>query len=356
MRILLFETTAHYPASPLFLEALQRLASESGGRLEYDFVDEAAFVLPGGGLGRRLARRVLGRRPFDLQGLNAHLLNRARLFKPDVVLVCKGASIAPNTLSAIKAETGAMLINYATDDPFNPRVSTTQLVQSIPLYDLYACTKLAIMDDVARNGCRRVTYVPFAYKREVHFPEAPSTDEEHHKFDSDVAFVGGCDADRAPFFRELSEMMPELNLALYGGYWNRWSSLRHYSRGFAVGRDFRLALGGTKLAINLVRRANRDGHVMRSFEIPACGAFMLAEKTPEHDEVFTDGINVAFFQSVPDVVRQIRHYLASPEERERIMRAGHSIVSSQQHDYTSRLSSILATAGWSGGRSILPYR
>ena len=108
--------------------------------------------LPSGGLGRRLARRVLGQRPFDLYGLNAHILNRARLFKPDVVLISKGASIAPETVSAIKAETGAVLINYATDDPFNRRVSTAQVVQSIALYDVYACTKLAIMDDVARVG------------------------------------------------------------------------------------------------------------------------------------------------------------------------------------------------------------
>lgn len=212
MRVLLFETTAHYPASPLFLEALQRLAAESGGSLKYDFVDEAAFALPSGGLGRRLARRVFGRRPIDLKGMNAHLINRACLFKPDLVLICKGASIAPQALSAIKANTGAKLINYATDDPFNPRVSTSQLVQSIPMYDVYACTKLAIMDDVAHAGCQRVVYLPFAYKPALHFPELPSTEEEHEKFDSDVAFIGGCDSDRAAFFEQLIEKIPSLNL------------------------------------------------------------------------------------------------------------------------------------------------
>ena len=105
------------------------------------------------------------------------------------------------------------------------------------------------------------------------------------------------------------------------------------------------ALGGTKIAINLVRRANRDGHVMRSFEIPACGALMLAEKTREHSELFADGINAAFFQTVPDLARQIKHYLARPGERESIKQAGLALVSSEGHEYRSRLLSILAAAG-----------
>jgi spore maturation protein CgeB len=345
MRVLLFETTAYYPASPLFLEALQRLAADSGGSLQYDFVDEADFHLPSGGMGRRLARRVLGRRPFDLRALNERLLNRAQTFKPDLVLICKGATVAPHTLAVLKAQTGATLINFATDDPFNPRVSTPELVRSIPFYDIYACTKLAIMEDVMHAGCQRAMYLPFAYKPDFHFPEHASTIEEHRQFDSAVAFVGGCDGDRVLFFCQLLAEMPTLDLALYGSYWNRCLSLRRHWRGFAVGRDFRLALGGAKIAINLVRRANRDGHVMRSFEIPACGAFMLAERTHEHDTLFADGINAAFFSSVTDACHQIQHYLANPQERARITQAGLALVSAKgQHDYTSRLITILDTA------------
>jgi spore maturation protein CgeB len=80
--------------------------------------------------------------------------------------------------------------------------------------------------------------------------------------------------------------MHDIDLALYEGFWDRSASLRRYWRGFALGGDFRMALGGTKVAGNLVRRANLDGHVIRSFEIPACGAFMLAERTAEHLALF----------------------------------------------------------------------
>jgi hypothetical protein len=87
---------------------------------------------------------------------NRRLLEEAKKFAPQVVLIVMGFHIAPETLHAIKKETGAVLINYATDDPFNERTSPRNVREAIPLYDVYAFTKRAIMDDVASAGCRNV--------------------------------------------------------------------------------------------------------------------------------------------------------------------------------------------------------
>jgi spore maturation protein CgeB len=258
--------------------------------------------------------------------------------------VAKGASIAPETLAKIKAETGATLINYATDDPFNSSVSTRELIESISLFDIYACTKLAIMDDVAKAGSPNVAYVRFGYKPEVHFPEAPANEEERGKFESDVVFIGGCDADRARLFNALVREIPSLKLALYGGHWNRWSSLRRYWHGFAIGRDFRLALYGTKIAINLVRRANRDDHVMRTFEIPACGSFMLAERTATHEQLFREGHEAVLFSSVHEAVEQIKFFLPRASQRSQIARAGMRRILDGQYSYSDRLAELVRTA------------
>jgi spore maturation protein CgeB len=344
MRVLLFDTSAYYPISPHFLEALQRLAARSNGALEYDFVDEAAFTRPRASIVRRLVRRALGHRAVDLKALNEALLHRARSFKPDIVVVGKGASIIPATLSAIKADTGATLVNYATDDPFNPRVTTQELLQSIPLYDLYACTKRAIMDEVVRTGCSRVIYLPFGYKPELHFPEAAATETERRKFESDVAFIGGCDWERAPLFSALIKAMPNLNLALYGQHWNRWPRLRRYGRGFALGRDFRLALGGTKIAINLVRHTNRDDHAMRTFEIPACGAFMLAERTASQVKLFPENVVAAYFNGASELVAAVGRFLADRAERELIRERAHRLLRTTPCSYEDRLVELLSCA------------
>lgn len=349
IRLLLYETTRYAPASPLFLEALEELAGR--GKLQFALFDEAAYLRSAKSLIARAARRAIGIPPVRRNQLNRSLLAKAAAFGPDAVLVGKGAFIRPATLLEVKARTGALLINYAADDPFNPAASTRDLLASIPLYDLYCCTKRAIMPDVERAGCRRAIFVPFAYKPSIHFAETPSTPEEKARFDAQVVFIGGCDQDRIPYFETLLRRLPGLKLHLYGGFWNRHVALRRYWRGFAIGRDYRLALGGARIVINLVRRANRDGHVMRSFEIPACGAFMLAERTEEHLELFAEGRDAAYFDSPDELADKIAYYLAHEEERVAIARAGYARVTQGAHTYKDRLVQILQKSGLSGGRS-----
>jgi spore maturation protein CgeB len=341
VRVLLVDTTQYFPASPLFLEALEELSEENG--YEFDFVDEGIFLqLLARSLIHKAAYRLLGRRPLGYWAFNRTLLERVRHLHPDVVLVVKGAYISPKTIRIIKRETNAVLVNYATDDPFNPQANTRDLVKGISSYDLYVCQKKAIMDDTRRSGCKSVTYLPIAYKPSVHFPEKAATAAEEVHFTSDVAFIGGCDSERIPYFRSLVRELPDIDLHLYGGYWDRDPVLCGYHRGFAVGRDYRLALSGTKIAVNLVRRSNRDGHTMRSFEVPACGAFMLAERTEEHLELFREGKEIACFGSTEELLEKVRYYLAHGAERERIAEEGYRRVTSFGNTYKDRLVQILS--------------
>ncbi|RLB06112.1 MAG: hypothetical protein DRG83_01055 [Deltaproteobacteria bacterium] len=338
MRVLLVSVDKFYYVGAFFRRALEELG------YEYAFVDEGKFLEPlKRSLLHKLAYRLLGRRPLTYWAFNKELLQKAQEFQPDVVLVTKGAHISPRTLVMIKKETGAFLVNYATDDPFNLRVSSRDLVRAIPLYDLYACTKRAIMGDVRRAGCQNVVFVRFGYEPTLHFPEKPATPEEIERFSSDVVFIGNADRDRVPYFEALARI-PGLRLHLYGGYWDRHPLLRRYHRGFALGRDYRLALGGAKIAVCLVRRANRDGHCMRTFEIPACGAFMLAERTEEHLELFEEDKEAAYFESPEGLVEKVQYYLQHEEERQRIAKAGYRKVIEGKHAYKDRLAEILNIA------------
>lgn len=340
MRILLVETTRLRPVSPLFYEAMLALSSERG--IRYSFFDEAKYQNRlRFSLLNRIGYRMLGKRPFGYWALNRDLLSTCRNFDPDLILIVKGAHISPKTLQRIKSLSNAMLVNFATDDPFNRIVSTRDLVQGIKYYDLYLSTKRAILGDILDSGAKRVEFLPFAYKPEVHYPEKPASLEERNKFNTDVVFIGGASEDRVPYFEELIRELPHVSLSLFGGYWQRYPRLRRFYKGMALGRDFRLALGGAKIAINLVRRANRDGHVMRTFEIPACRAFMLAERTTEHMEMFSADIEASFFSTPPEMVQKIAHYLHADKEREASALAGHRRVTTQKNTYKDRLNEIL---------------
>ena len=339
MRILYAETTAYAPSSAHFLEALE--ASAARGEHEFRFLDEADFIKSSRSIAGRIADRVAGRPLSGYQRLNRALVENAAAFLPDLILIGKGRWFTPAVIEAARKVSGATLVNWATDDPFNRADNSRELVKSIPLYDLYVCTKKDIMSDVRRAGCANVEYVRFGYKPEVHFPEAPATDEERDRFACDVMFVGGRDAHRVKYFETLVRAMPDVKLLLYGAYWERDRALRPYARGFAVARDYRLAVGGAKIAVNLVRRANRDDHVMRTFEIPACGAFMLTERSSTHEELFREDHEAAFFGSPNEFVAKVSSYLGRDQDRAGVAAAGHRKITQGRHTYGDRLAEII---------------
>ncbi|HEU5103053.1 MAG TPA: hypothetical protein VFU22_28720, partial [Roseiflexaceae bacterium] len=154
MRILLIGSGDFYHIGAFFRDALTDLGHY------FSFLDENSFLRPlRSSKMHKIAYRLLGRRPLTYWALNRQIIRLARMFRPEVILVTKGAYISPNTLATVRQETNAFLVNYATDDPFNPANQTADLVAGIPLYDLYACTKRAMMEDIRRAGCREVAYV-----------------------------------------------------------------------------------------------------------------------------------------------------------------------------------------------------
>jgi len=288
---------------------------------------------------KRFFHRVLNRRPAHLNRFSERLVQLCRKSKPELLLV---AGIeAPNS-KALK-EIGEMRIhraNFLTDDPWNPRREAAFFWPAMTEYDVIWSPRRANLADLRRHGCRRAEYLPFGYNPALHFPEMPQSPEERERFDCDVVFVGGADADRFPVARAL--LRTGLDLHLYGGYWNRDAELRPHWRGFVRGRDLRLAVGVAKVNICLGRRANRDGHAMRSLELPAMATCLVVEDTEEHREIFgKEGETAIFFKNTGEMAEKAKWLLTHPAERERLKKAVHQHVTTGQNTYAHRLTSML---------------
>jgi spore maturation protein CgeB len=348
MKLLLVDSSSHYPANPIFVEAAEALAREF--RLEYQVVDEAKFFRIRS-LRERVLYRLLGRRPYTFWRFNEELIKRAAAMRPDLIVVAKGQFVAPHTLQRIKQLTSATLVNYATDDPFNDRSSSRFVRQSIRQYDLYASTKRAVIPDLQKQGVR-AEYVQFGYKPTVHRPLSLSP-EDKLRFASDVAFIGGADADRVGFFQLLVAQQPGTRLRLYGGRWSEYPALAPFHRGEVYGDDYRKVMAGTAIAVNLVRRQNRDDHVMRTFEAPACGAFVLSERTPAHLALLAEDSDAVYFTTPEEMCSKVRQYLANPEQRKAIAANGYRRIVEGRHTYADRLKEIIGLV--SGiDRSLVP--
>jgi hypothetical protein len=282
------------------------------------------------------------KRPSRLESFSAQVVEMCRQFQPHWLLSTGISPVQRHALEQI-GHLGVKRLNFLTDDPWNPGHNTSWFMGALSTYDHVFSPRRANLQQLSQLGCKQVSYLPFGYAPELHFGEPPEGSEEERLFACDVAFAGGADPDRVDHIKAL--ISNRFNVALYGGYWNRFRETAPSARGHADPRTIRKAIGGAKVALCLVRRANRDGHAMRSFEVPAIGACMLVEDTLEHREIFgQDGQTVVYFRTAGEMVDKTRWLLENKEERERLAQASHEAVVRNGNTYRDRLTDLLLAA------------
>jgi hypothetical protein len=282
---------------------------------------------------------VRGRRPTHLDEFSAQVVEACATLRPRWLVATGLAPLRRSALDRV-ADLGVETINYLTDDPWNRAFRSRWFFDALPAYARVFSPRHANLHELAEQGCRRVEYLPFAVDPELFFPDPPPF-EERTRYEADVFFAGGADRDRAPVLGAFVDA--GLKVALYGSYWERFRQTRRVSRGQAPAAELRRAAGTAAVSLCLVRRANRDDHSMRSFEIPAAGGCMLAEDTRDHRALFGDeGHAVLYFRDVHEAVDKTRWLVSHPERREELVKNALRIVTGGRHTYADRLQSILA--------------
>ena len=287
----------------------------------------------------QLSWRLGGHRPPLLRAFGRDVVSACHRFRPHWLLATGLAPVSARVLRQVQ-QMGITCLNYLTDDPWNPRLRARWFLRALTQYDMVFSPRRANLEDLTSLGCRDVSYLPFAYAPEIHFPASPTSLEEREKFECDVLFFGGADRDRLPYVASL--LRSGFKMALYGGYWDRFPETRAHARGHADPATLRKAIHGASTTLCLVRRANRDGHVMRSYEAPAMGACMLVEDTLEHRELFgPNKESVVYFCGIAEMLEAVRWLLSSESERRRLATAARAIIVSNPNTYQDRLSAML---------------
>ncbi len=273
-------------------------------------------------------------------GLNREIVRRAQTCRPDVLWVEKGTWIYPKTLREVRRLGTRILIHY-TPDPAIVLHQTRHFLASIPEYDLVVTTKAYEVELYRRYGAREVLLQYPSYDRDVHQPQVP-TAEESSRYDADVVFVGSYAPGREKYLRPLARA--GINLVIWGNLWTkcRDAELQRAIRGRSIGgRDYALALSCAKIAMGILSPLCPDRSTTRSLEIPACGTFLLAERTEEHQALFEENKEAAFFSSEEELVQKARYYLDHDEERNRIAAAGRARCLASGYSSADRVKEIL---------------
>jgi spore maturation protein CgeB len=308
----------------------------------FDFDDIMRRACGGLDIGRRAVYR-LANRVGDVVIGPAFIRAAARV-RPDIVLVVSGHWIGAAVVRRIRALTGATLLHHYGDDLANAGVTTPTLRSAVAAYDHFFTSKSHNLEDLRTRGCRSVTFVTCGYMPGYHEPVTVS-DEERAAYGSDLVFLGTYEEERAA----LLERLCDRGLRIWGTGWERLragSPLRRCWTGRpAYGPEMARVVAASKVALGFLRKANRDLHTMRTFEIPALRGFQLSERSDEILSFFREGETIACFDGARELEQKVDHYLAAAGERERIADAGFHHVRGNRFSYDDVLATMLTVAG-----------
>jgi hypothetical protein len=300
----------------------------------------------------RVAAKISPRPPAArVERLNRAIVAALADFRPQLTYVVQGRYVTAETAQAARQHGPVVL--YCNDDMGNAANRTYTTGELIRAVDCITTTKSFNAGELAREGARRVVYLPNAFDPKVHFP-AKVAPEDGAVFGGDVVFIGTFRAERADELARVADALGEARLNVWGGgwhkmrrptYWGRrrsWVRLGRSIRGRELwGEDMGKALQANKIALGLLNHANRDLHTSRSFEIPACGGFMLAERTVEHREYFAEDREAVYFDTVDEMMDKVRFYLRHDAARARIAAAGYRRCLESGYRYVDRARELL---------------
>ena len=293
----------------------------------------------------------LGRYP-DPCRINDWITSNAREFAPDLVWIEKGNMIRPSTLRRLRETLPKVRIAfYSEDDMFLAHNHSRDFVAGIKMYDVIFSTKKpnANPDELPAMGARRVEIVDKAFDPKQHFP-VEVTDAERAELGADVGFVGTFEQDRAETMFWLAGQ--GVRVRIFGNGWERFGksheNFQVENRAVVNTEEelrFTRTICATKINLGFLRKLNRDTQTDRTMEIPACGGFMLAERSDDHLRLFEEGVEAAFFDSREELLAQVRKYLSDEPLRLKIAEAGHRRCLQSGYSDALRLEKMLGLLG-----------
>ncbi len=288
----------------------------------------------------RVAHRI--KRHPDIYFANSRLLRLTRTARFDVVWIDKGLPLRMRTLHRMRERMpNARFVHYSPDDQFNPLNQSRRWRASIPFYDLHVTTKSYNVSELRALGARDVLFIDNAYDPAVHRPLA-LTPTERMQFEAAVGFVGSFEGDRAEMVYRLAEA--GVPVTVRGPGWKRFKKshpLLTIRDEYLDRDDYARAVNATRINLGFLCKANRDRQTTRSAEIPAMGAFLLAERTSEHRRMYEEGREAEFFDSFDQLLAKCRYYLSHESERRRVAVAGYRRCVLSGYSNQGRLATVL---------------
>jgi spore maturation protein CgeB len=285
---------------------------------------------------------------LDSEDVNKAILHAVRSSHYDIIWIEKGNMIKPATLKAVRRQSPmTKILSYSDDDMFAPLNRTRAYTSCLQYYDIVFTTKSynTNPDELPALGARRCIMIDKAFDPEQHLP-LDLSESEHDQFQADVGFIGSYAPEREEVLSAVANS--GIQVRVWGNGWNgvvsQSDNLRIEHRPLVNAPDnmmYSKGINATKINIGFLRKVNRDLQTDRSVEIPACGGFMLAERSSEHERLFEDKKEAVYFDTTEDLIAKIKYYLDHEDERATIAAAGRERCLANQYSHYDRMRFML---------------
>jgi hypothetical protein len=258
----------------------------------------------------------------DLSNCNLKIIELVKENTYDVIWIDKGWLVEASTLAYIKKlSPKTKIVSYTADNMALRHNQSQQFLEGIPLYDIHFTTKSYIIEDLENLGAKKVLFTNKHYEDSFHFPR-DLTVEEIDRLGGDVGFIGAWEKERCESILFLAKNGIKVKV-FGGGKWKEFADVKNLEVQPSVfSEDYSKALQAFKISLCFLRKMNFDQQTSRTMEIPACGGFMLAERTDEHLSLFQEGKEAEYFSSNEELLKKCKYYLLHEEERKSIAVAG----------------------------------
>jgi len=279
---------------------------------------------------RRCEERRRGWNTIFGRSLATRLAARLRPRPTDVVLVFKGAGLAPADVDELRRRSGGRWVNWFPDDPHQLELSR----RLAPAYDCFFTHDSSSLARHRSTGAR-AHYLAFGCDPEYLRPPTLSVEA---RWTAPLVFVGSRDDVREPVLRELTDA----GLVAWGPGW---------PRGPLYGDDFVRALAGAKVGVNVHQQFGERGDParygtganMRVFELAAVGTPQLSDAKADIARHFTPDREIVLYRSVVELVDRARALLADDALRRRLAAAARERAL-REHTWRHRLEELLTIA------------
>lgn len=259
----------------------------------------------------------------EYEDLQQEIINKANKVKPDIVFfILQLNQIEKTTLQKLRDD-GHFLINWFGDDQWRFDDFSSQYAN---YFDACMTTDKFSVEKYKTIGQKNIVRSQWA---------SLSSNKKYKniKYKYDVSFIGGANAFRRWFVKELNKR--DIKVHCFGSGWeNGRVSYEQMEDIFATSKinlnisnstqyDIRYLLANPSNILNTIRsKKNKSQTKARIFEIPVQGGFELTEYVPSLEDYFDIGKEIACYRDIDEAELLINHYLTHEEERESIKIAG----------------------------------